>query len=146
MNCFKAYNDITVQYMCVRLAKYTFCGHFMCILSTNNMKTVITMHGTSDCLKVNRVWSTYLSHPLCMIPNVLYSKIGLDNSWWFNTTNPLFRLLQIDWIWMWLVGGSHLVKFWATWSVGWKQTHVASDIRYILPAVHTYKFNTKYQL
>ncbi len=35
----------------------------------------------------------YLSHPLCMIPSILYSKIGLDNSWWVNTINPLFRLL-----------------------------------------------------
>ena len=26
-----------------------------CVLSTNNMKTDITMHGTSDCLKVNEV-------------------------------------------------------------------------------------------
>ncbi len=30
------------------------------------------------------------------------------------------------------------VNFWATWSDGSKETHVAADIRYLLPAAHTY--------
>ena len=36
------------------------------------------------------------------------------------------------------VSGSHLVNFWPIWSDGSKETHVAADIRYILPAAHTY--------
>ena len=36
------------------------------------------------------------------------------------------------------VSDSHFGNFWAIWSVGWKETHVAPDIRYILPAAHTY--------
>ena len=39
---------------------------------------------------------------------------------------------------MWWVGGSHLVNFWAIWNDGSKETHVAPDIGYILPATHTY--------
>ena len=39
---------------------------------------------------------------------------------------------------MWWVGGSHLINFWAIWSVGWKETHVAPNIRYILPAAHIF--------
>ena len=38
---------------------------------------------------------------------------------------------------MWWVGGSQLVNVWAIWSVDWKETLVAPDIRYILPAAHT---------
>ena len=38
---------------------------------------------------------------------------------------------------MWCVSGSHLVNFWAIWSVGWNKTHAAPDIRYILPVART---------
>ncbi len=49
-----------------------YVGCYKLLLYTTNMKTDITVHSTSDCLKVKEVWSTYLSHPICMIPNVLY--------------------------------------------------------------------------
>ena len=35
-------------------------------------------------------------------------------------------------------GGSHLNNFWAIWSDGSKETHVAADKRYILLAAHTF--------
>ncbi len=73
--------------MCTALQKIPLSQLRIFRVSTTNMKTVITMHGTADCLRVNEVWKTYLSHPLFIIP-MYYSKIRLDNSWWVNTTNP----------------------------------------------------------
>ena len=92
---------------------------------------------TWDCLRVNEVWSTYLSHPLCMIL-VLYSMIGLDNSWWVNTTkSPLQTIIN-------KIGygcdGSvvHTLLTFEQYEVliGLNKTHVATDITYILPAAH----------
>ncbi len=37
-------------------------------------------------------------------------------------------------------------SFWAIWSVGWKETHVAPDIRYILSAAHTFLVKTIWPL
>ena len=42
--------------------------------------------------KVSDVWSTYQSHPICMIPNVLYSKTRLDLA---DVLTQLKSLLQI---------------------------------------------------
>ncbi len=43
---------------------------------------------------------------------------------------------------MWWVGGSHLVNFWAIWSVVWKKVYVAPDIMYVLPDAHTHIYST----
>ena len=37
---------------------------------------------------------------------------------------------------MWWVGGSHLVNFWAIYSVVWKKVCVAPDKMYVLPDAH----------
>ena len=131
------------EYTCVLFCRNILhVGQEKCLIWTNNMKTDITTHGTWDCLRVNEVWS--IDVPSYHIHNAWYPMNYIQ---WLDWTiadgltqlqcNPLFRLLFIDWIWMWWVGGSHIVNFWAIWRVCSNKTHVAADTKYILPAAHT---------
>ncbi len=62
-------SNINMQYVCAAGKIYLMLGA-TCVSFEPTTWKLTTMHGTSYCLWVNEVWSTYLSHPLCMIPNV----------------------------------------------------------------------------